>query len=71
MPPLKSSNLKSAEYDAEKRHLIVSFHSGKIYRFQKVPEFHFANLLKAHSAGKYFSSRIRGTFTAEDITGNA
>jgi len=62
VPDLKSSHIKSAEYDKESHELSIVFENGKRYRYPGVPEFHYNNLLKAHSVGKYFHARINGTY---------
>lgn len=64
---IKSSSLVSAGYDAGKKFLDVEFNSGKVYRYTEVPENMYAQLLKADSAGKYFSANIRNSYDSHEI----
>lgn len=68
MPELKSSNLSSADYDPQKRRMTIRFQNGSVYRFDNIPEFHYNNLLKAKSPGRYFHSRINGTFQGDRLS---
>jgi hypothetical protein len=63
MPQLRSSNLNSAEYDAETKALTITFKSGSTYTYSGVDEDTYAGLLTAASPGKYFASEIKDSFT--------
>lgn len=64
---VKSSNLASAGYDAEKKHMDVEFVKGGLYRYFDVPEDKFRNMLKAESAGKFFAAEIKNIYSSERI----
>jgi hypothetical protein len=65
--PIKSSNLASVGYDASSKTLDIEFNSGKIYRYYQVPEDIYSQLMKAESAGKYFSATIRNVYESNEI----
>jgi hypothetical protein len=56
---VKSSNLKSVGYDAEKQELHVEFSSGQVYVYANVPPEKHEALLAAESIGKHFGQHIR------------
>ena len=62
-----SSNIASAGYDAEKKHMDVEFVKGGLYRYFDVPEDKYRNMMKAESAGKYFAAEIKNTYSSERI----
>lgn len=62
-----SSNLASAEYDAESQVLTIQFHNGSRYAYQDVPERVFLELEKTESPGKYFNSFVRGVYGSAKI----
>ncbi len=64
---LNSSNLASAEYDADKQVLIIQFHNGTRYAYQDVPLRVFLELEKSESPGKYFNSFVRGKYGSAKI----
>jgi lysyl-tRNA synthetase class 2 len=55
---IDSSNLNSAKYDTENEVLSVTFNSGSIYEYNKVPWSVFTKLRAADSQGKYFNENI-------------
>jgi hypothetical protein len=63
MPALRSSNLASAEYDAEAQSLTITFRSGSTYTYSGVDEGTYEGLLSASSPGKYFADQIKDTFS--------
>lgn len=69
MKPLKSSNLKSAAYDAESKTLTIEFNSGQKFNYAGVPEKHHTGLFEAKSPGSYFHQHIRGNadYTASPV----
>lgn len=64
---VKSSNLASVGYDAEKKFLDIEFVKGGLYRYFDVPENKFLEMLKSESLGKYFAAELKNTFTSERI----
>ena len=63
MPQLRSSNLNSAEYDAETRQLTIQFKGGGVYTYADVDESVYEGLLAAPSPGAYFAANIKDTFS--------
>jgi hypothetical protein len=60
--PVRSSTLVSVGYDAARKVLDLEFHSGEIYRYQRVPAATARALFEAQSKGRFFGARIRGKF---------
>jgi hypothetical protein len=56
---VKSSNLHSVLYDAEKKRLEVVFKNGSAYQYHGVSSEEHAALMKADSHGKHFMKHIR------------
>lgn len=63
MPALRSSNLHSAEYDAETHMLEITFKSGSTYVYSGVDEGTYDGLLAAASPGKFFAANIKDAFS--------
>ncbi|MBR2207294.1 MAG: KTSC domain-containing protein [Synergistaceae bacterium] len=58
--PVDSTDLKSVEYDKNKKLLEVEFiNKRSVYQYSNVPEHVHFELMNAPSIGHYFSSRIR------------
>jgi hypothetical protein len=55
---INSSNLKSAKYNTENEDLTVTFNTGAIYEYNKVPWNKFTKFRLAESQGKYFNEHI-------------
>jgi hypothetical protein len=55
---IKSSNLKLASYNTETEDLTVTFNSGGIYVYNKVPWTLFTKFRMAESQGKFFNENI-------------
>lgn len=60
--PVKSSDIKSAGYDAAKGILEIEFHSGSVYQYLDVESAVWIGLVFAESKGKYFHNHIKGKF---------
>ena len=65
--PVKSSNLASIGYDAVAKILDIEFNSGKVYRYYNVPEDIHSQLMKAESAGKFFTASVRNVYESIEI----
>jgi len=63
MPQLRSSNLQSADYDAETQTLTIVFKGGGVYTYADVDQGTYDGLLAAPSPGKYFAGQIKDVFT--------
>lgn len=61
--PLNSSFIKEASYDATTRDLTVTFTDSKSYTYQNVDQSVFQGLITAESASRFFTSKIRNSFT--------
>lgn len=59
---IQSSNLKSASYNTEDETLQVTFNSGGVYEYYKVPWEKFTKLRMAESQGKFFNVNIAKTY---------
>lgn len=59
---IKSSNIKSTEYDTESKKLIVEFNNGFKYEYENVPHQVYTKFRMAESQGKYFTTDISKTF---------
>jgi hypothetical protein len=55
---IESSNLKSASYNTEDETLKVTFKSGIVYEYYKVPWEKFTKLRMAESQGRFFNLNI-------------
>lgn len=55
---IKSSNIKQADYNTETESLSVTFNSGGIYEYAKVPWAKFTKFRLAESQGKFFNEQI-------------
>lgn len=64
---LDSDVLRSVQYDRHSAMLFVTFHNGKRYLYENVPQMRYEELLKAQSAGKYFNQQISHKFKSRII----
>lgn len=55
---IKSSNITSAIYNTETQDLTVTFNTGGIYVYNKVPWTLFTKFRMAESQGKFFNEKI-------------
>ena len=63
---VKSSQLVSVGYDAEKQIMEVEFKNA-VYRYTDVPPETHAALMSAESLGKYFGKEVRGKFAYQKL----
>ncbi|OQA57296.1 MAG: hypothetical protein BWY42_00632 [Candidatus Omnitrophica bacterium ADurb.Bin277] len=61
--PMKSKDIALAGYDQASETLEVVFRAGGVYRFQKVPEYVYQELMSASSHGTYFQHYIKNTYS--------
>jgi hypothetical protein len=59
---IQSSNLQSASYNTEDETLQVTFKSGGVYEYYKVPWQKFTKLRMAESQGRFFNLNISKTY---------
>ena len=64
---IESSNLKTAVYNTESQDLVVTFNSGSIYEYNKVPWELFTKFRMAKSQGKYFNENISRSYNYTKI----
>lgn len=62
MVSVDSSNIESVGHDEDSSTLQVEFKNGGTYQYFDVTEEEFIGLRDADSPGKYFASRIKGTY---------
>lgn len=60
---MPSSVIRSFEYDAARKELLVMFRSGRRYLYEDVPEETHAAMRKSFSKGEFFNEHIRERFT--------
>jgi hypothetical protein len=60
---LKSSRIKSAEYNDSTGVLTVEFYKGGKYKYYSVPETVYQGLIRSSSPGNYFDLAIKGKYT--------
>lgn len=64
---IESSNLTSASYDTEASTLTVTFKTGSIYEYEKVPWDVFTKLRMSDSQGKFFSNNIAKVYSYKKL----
>jgi len=57
-----SSVIRSFEYDATRRELLIQFQSGRRYVYRNVPEQTYQSMRAAFAKGEFFNAEIRGRF---------
>lgn len=55
---IKSSNIKSSEYDTESKKLVVEFNNGFKYEYDEVPHQTYTRFRLSESQGKFFTTDI-------------
>jgi hypothetical protein len=59
---VESATLSAVGYDSERRLLELEFDNTSVYQYFDVPAEVPAELLAAHSKGRFFNQRIRGRY---------
>ena len=68
---VKSSNLSSVGYDPETETMEIEFTNGRIYRYEKVPEWIYRDLIDPKlpiSKGHYFATAIKKNYQFKEVT---
>ena len=65
---MPSSVISSFTYEPERRRLIVTFVTGRVYEYADVPAGVAANFRASFSKGVFFNEHIRENFTCREIT---
>ena len=68
MITVKSSNLRSVNYDSQSATLVVEFHSGPIYQYYGVPVAIYNGLMASKSKGHFFEAFIRHTYRYQRLS---
>lgn len=69
--PRGSSAVREVEYDSEKKRLYVTFVSGKVYVYDRVPSQVAARFDAAPSKGKFFNQYIRDQYPLAQLRARA
>ena len=64
---IKSSNIKSAEYDTESKDLVVEFNNGAKYNYNNVPHQVYTKFRLAESQGKFFTTDIAKQYSYKKV----
>jgi hypothetical protein len=59
---INSSNIKSASFNTEDETLRITFKTGAIYDYEKVPWVIFTKFRMSESQGKFFTTNINGKY---------
>ena len=59
---VKSSNLHSVGYHADRQLLEIEFNGGEVYEYYQVPSETYESLMKADSKGRYHHQNIRNMY---------
>lgn len=59
---MPSTVIRSFDYDASRRELLVVFRSGRRYVYEDVPEDTFVAMRNSFSKGEFFNEHIRERF---------
>lgn len=59
MIPVKSNDLKSVGYDADKKIMLIDFVKGGLYQYKNITTLLHNQLMSAPSKGKFFNANIR------------
>lgn len=65
---LKSSRIRSAEYNDSTEALTIEFVNGGKYKYFSVPESIYQELIKSQSPGKYFDQNIKPHFSCAKVS---
>jgi len=65
---MPSTVIQSFTYEPERRRLIVTFVTGRVYEYADVPAGVAANFRASFSKGVFFNEHIRENFTCREIT---
>ena len=60
---MPSTVIRSFNYDADSRRLLVVFQSGRRYTYQDVPAETYIAMTRSFSKGEFFNTHIRDNFS--------
>lgn len=61
-----SSNLAEASYDPATQELVITFQTGRAWRYLNVPAEVYVGLQRSGSAGQYFHRHIRDRYVSNE-----
>jgi hypothetical protein len=64
--PVSSSMIKEVETTDDGK-LVVVFNTGKVYKYNNIPDNIKKDMLKADSVGKYFSENVKNKYEHEKV----
>ena len=64
---IKSSNIKSTEYDTETKDLVVEFNNGLKYKYDGVPHQVYTKFRLSESQGKFFTTEIAKKYSYKKL----
>ena len=64
---IKSSNIKSSEYDTESKKLVVEFNNGFKYEYDEVPHQTYTKFRMSESQGKFFTTDIATQYSYKKV----
>lgn len=67
MEYVKSSTIEAISYLKKTKKLRISFKSGAVYQWSRVPLKKYKGLLESESKGRYFSQEIKGRYSSVKI----
>lgn len=65
---MPSTALRAFDYDPQRRELTVTFVTGRVYRYGRVPAEVYDGLKTARSRGAFFNRHIRGPYPYRELT---
>jgi hypothetical protein len=65
---IKSSNIKSTEYDTETKDLVVEFNNGLKYKYDNVPHQVYTKFRLSESQGKFFTTDIAKNYQYKKLS---
>ncbi len=65
---MPSAAIRDLSFDPERSELTVTFATGRVYVYAKVPEFTFHRFARAGSKGRFFNAEIRDKYRCRELT---
>jgi hypothetical protein len=59
---MPSTVIRSFAYDDERQALVITFHSGRVYRYANVPQSVYLDMKAAFSKGEFFNAHVRDRY---------
>jgi hypothetical protein len=65
---MPSTAIRELSFDPVRSELIVTFATGRVYVYAKVPEFTFHRFMRSGSKGRFFNTEIRDKYRFRELT---